>query len=202
MQSGPNAKTFTPASAVLEELHEEAPAGYFTLDWLTSSVHDQSFGLLILLLAIIAVAPGICVVAGLLLLIPAFEMMTGRAVPVFPRWIAARPLPTRHLGAVVQRAIPMLRSLEKIVHPRRPTPPEATKRVVGIAVMLLSARLLLTPIPLSNILPALLIAFISLAYLEEDGVMLSIGLLAALVVLAIDVGIVWEIVHGAKWIAL
>ena len=202
MQSGPNAKTFTPASAVLEELHEEAPAGYFTLDWLTSSVHDQSFGLLILLLAIIAVAPGICVVAGLLLLIPAFEMMAGRAVPVFPRWIAARPLPTRHLGAVVQRAIPMLRSLEKIVHPRRPTPPEATKRVVGIAVMLLSARLLLTPIPLSNILPALLIAFISLAYLEEDGVMLSIGLLAALVVLAIDVGIVWEIVHGAKWIAL
>ncbi len=72
-----------------------------------------------------------------------------------------------------------------------------TKRVVGIAVMMLTARLLLG-IPLSNILPAILIALISLAYLEEDGVMLSIGLLAGIVVLAIDLGLVWEIVHGAK----
>src|SRR5258708_28096662 len=55
----------------------------------------------------------------------------------------------------------MLRYLEKAVCPRRPTPPEATKRVVGIAGLMLSARLILTPIPLSNILPALIIALIS-----------------------------------------
>jgi hypothetical protein len=137
-----------------------------------------------------------------LLLIQAFQMVVGRAAPAFPRWLAARPLPTRHLGAVVQRAIPILRSLEKIVHPRYPTPLVATKRVVGIAVMMLSARLLLAPIPLSNILPAILIALISFAYLEEDGVMLSISLLAGFVVLAVDLGVVWEMVHGARWIAL
>jgi hypothetical protein len=142
-------------------LHDEAPADHFTLDWLTARLNKQSFGLIMLLLAIIAVAPGICVVAGLLLLIQAFQMVVGRAAPTFPRWLAARPLPTRHLGAVVQRAIPILRSLEKIVHPRYPTPLVATKRVVGIAVMMLSARLLLAPIPLSNILPAILIALIS-----------------------------------------
>ncbi len=42
---------------------------------------------------------------------------------------------------------------------------------------MLSARLILTPIPLSNILPALIIALISLAYTEEDGLVLSISLL-------------------------
>jgi len=43
---------------------------------------------------------------------------------------------------------------------------------------------------------------ISLAYLEEDGVVFSIGLLAGFVVFAVDLWVVWEIVHGAKPIAL
>ena len=193
-QNRPDAETFIPASVILQELHNEAPADHFTLNWLTSSLHNQSFGLIMLVLAIAAAAPGICMVAGPLLLIPAFQMIVGRPAPTFPRWIAARPLPTQRLGAVVQRAIPMLRYLEKAVYPRGPTPPEATKRVVGIAVMMLSARLILTPIPLSNILPALIIALISLAYTEEDGLVLSISLLIGFVVIALDLAMVWRIV--------
>jgi hypothetical protein len=104
-------------------------------------LQKQSFGLIMLLFAIVAVAPGISVLGGLLLLIPAFQMSAGRSAPVFPRWIADRSLPTKHLGAVVQRAISMLKYLEKVVWPRCPTPPELTKRVVGIFVVLLSARL-------------------------------------------------------------
>ena len=88
----------------------------------------------------------------------------------------------------------MLKYLEKVVWPRCPTPPELTKRVVGIFVVLLTARLLLMPIPLSNILPAVLIALISLGYLEEDGV--SISLLTAVVVLALDLGLVREVLHA------
>ena len=41
--------------------------------------------------------------------------------------------------------------------------------------MILNVTLVLTPIPLSNIVPALVIAVISLAYLEEDGLLLSLG---------------------------
>jgi hypothetical protein len=96
----------------------------------------------------------------------------------------------------------VLKYLEKVVRPRCPTPPELTKRVVGIFVVLLSARLLLMPIPLSNILPAVLIALISLGYLEEDGLLLSISLLAAVVVLAIDLGLVWNLLNGAKRVGL
>jgi hypothetical protein len=60
----------------------------------------------------------------------------------------------------------------------------------------------LSPIPLSNILPAVLIALISLGYLEEDGLLLSISLLAAIVVLAIDLGLVWNLLNGVKRIGL
>ena len=53
---------------------------------------------------------------------------------------------------------------------------------------------------LSNVVPALVIALISLAYLEEDGFLLSIALLAAIIVLGIELVAVWETVVGAKWI--
>ncbi len=65
---------------------------------------------------------------------------------------------------------------------------------------MLSATLVLIPIPLSNIVPASAIALISLAYLEEDGILLSSALLAAVIVLMSAMVAVWGMVVGAKWI--
>jgi hypothetical protein len=101
----------------------------------------------------------------------------------------------------VQRAVPVLRYLEKLIHPRWPTPLDATKRLVGAVVVLLNITLLFTPVPLSNVVPALVIALISLAYLEEDGLLLSIALLASVIVLAVEFAVVWETILGAKWIS-
>jgi hypothetical protein len=197
-----DARVYIPTSVVLQRLHDEAPTGdHFTLGWLMGSLRKRSFGIIMLLLALVAVAPGVSIVAGLLLMIPAFQMIAGQPAPVFPRRIAAHPFPTRHLAALVQRAVPVLRYLEKVIHPRWPTPLEATKRLVGIVVVILNTTLVFTPIPLSNVVPALVIALISLAYLEEDGLLLSIALLAAVIVLTVELMAVWETVLGAKWIS-
>jgi hypothetical protein len=196
----PDARVLIP-TVVLQRLHDEAPTDHFTLGWLMGSLRKRSFGIIMLLLAVVAIAPGgVSEVAGLLLMIPAFQMIAGQPAPVFPRRIATRPLPTRHLAALVQRAVPVLRYLEKVVHPRWPTPIEATKRLVGAVVVILNTTLVFTPIPLGNVLPALMIALISLAYLQEDGLLLSIALLAAVIVLTVEVAAVWETVLGAKWI--
>ena len=186
---------------MLQRLHDEAPTDHFTLGWLMGSLRKRSFGIIMLLLALVAIAPGVSIVAGLLLMIPAFQMIAGRPAPVFPRRIAARPLPTRHLAALVQRAVPVLRYLEKMIHPRWHTPLEATKRLVGTVVVILNITVVFTPIPLSNVVPAPVIALISLAYLEEDGLLLSIALLAAVIVLTVELVAVWETVLGAKWIS-
>ena len=164
------------------------------------SLRKRSFGIIMLLLALVAIAPGISIVAGLLLMIPAFQMIMGQPAPIFPRRIAAHPFPTRHLAALVQRAVPVLRYFEKVIHPRWPTPLEATKRLVGAVIAILNTTLLFTPLPLSNVVPALVIALISLAYLEEDGLLLSIALLAAVIVLIVELVVIWGTVLGAKWI--
>ena len=185
---------------MLQRLLDEAPKDHFTLGWLMGGLHKRSFGIIMLLLALVAMTPGVSIVAGVLLMIPALQMIVGQPAPVFPRRLAARPLPTRHLAALVQRAVPVLRYLEKVIWPRWPTPFEATKRLVGVVVLILNTTLVFTPIPLSNFVPALVIALVSLAYLEEDGLLLTIALLDAVVVLAIELALVWETVLGAKWI--
>jgi hypothetical protein len=46
----------------------------------------------------------------------------------------------------------------------------------------------------------MVIALISLAYLEEDGLLLSIALAAAVVVLTVEFAVVWQTILGAKWL--
>ena len=200
-RSSPDPHAFIPTSVVLQRLHDEAPADHFTLDWLMGKLRRRSYGIIMILLAMVEIAPGVSVVASLLLLVPAFQMIAGQPAPVFPRRIATRPFPTRHLAALVQRAVPVLRYLERVIHPRWPTPLEATKRLVGAVVLIVDIAVIFTPIPFSNVVPALVIALIALAYLEEDGLLLSIALLAAVIVLAVTVAAVWETVLGAKWIS-
>ncbi|THD65252.1 MAG: hypothetical protein E7813_15530 [Bradyrhizobium sp.] len=52
----------------------------------------------------------------------------------------------------MQRAVPVLRYLEKFIHPLWPTPLDATKRLVCAIVVLLNITLLFTPVPLSNVI--------------------------------------------------
>lgn len=202
-QSGPPADATAPVrtSVVLQRLHDDAPAEHFTLDWLMTRLGKRSYGIILLLLSLVAIAPGISIVAGLLVMIPAWQLISGRPTPAFPRRIAVRRLSTRHLAALVQRAVPVLTYLEKFIQPRLPTLLEKAKRLVGTVIMLLSVALVLAPIPLSNIVPALAIALISLAFLEEDGLALSIALLAALVVLTAALAVIWRTILGAKWIS-
>jgi hypothetical protein len=198
--SASSLSTLIPASVVLQQLHDEAPTDHFTLSWLMQSLRSRSFGIILLLLAVAAIVPGVAMVAGILIMLPACQMITGRLAPSFPRRIAARPLPTRHLAALLQRAVPVLRFLERLIYPRWPMPHEASKRLVGAAVLLLTTVMLFNPIPLSNIVPALVMAIISLAYLEEDGLMLSVALVVAVLVLTAAFAAVWVTVLGAQWI--
>ena len=160
-----------------------------------TGLHDQSYGAIILLFGIAAAAPGVSLPAGFLLLIPAFQMIAGWPSPIFPQWIATRPLPTNKLSTALSRVIPILKVVETAVRPRWPMPLGATRRIVGLVVLLLTVRLVTNPLPASNVLPAALISFIALAYLEADGLMLTIGLLAGLIILAIDARILFDFAH-------
>ena len=52
----------------------EAPGGHFTFGWLMGGPRKLSFGIIMLLLPLVAIAPGVSIAAGLLLMIPAFSV--------------------------------------------------------------------------------------------------------------------------------
>jgi hypothetical protein len=72
---------------------------------------------------------------------------------------------------------------------------EATKRGVGLIILLL-AGILILPFPFSHIIPALVIMLVSFAYLEEDGALLCISLAAALASFSITAATVWATVRA------
>jgi hypothetical protein len=182
-----------PTSRVLDALLDEATAERVSLGWLIDRLGERSFGIILLLLAFLALIPGVSPVAGILLMVPAFQMIRAHAGPVIPRRLARRCFETRRLVAVVRRAVPLLRYLERFIYPRW-TPFEATRRLVGGVVFLVSLTLFV-PVPLSNIPPAVLISLVAFAYLEEDGALLSLALIGAFVLLTIVIsGTIWGLV--------
>jgi hypothetical protein len=196
-----NTKNRAPSSRVLQEVIRQAPPGYVTVGWLTSTLHRHSFGIIMLSLGLLAMTPVGSTVPGLILAVMAVQLIAGRAEPVFPQFIMTRRLPTKQLLRLGGRAIHVLKYLEKLVHPRWPRAFEAAKRAVGVMVLLLTVVLLLTPVPLSNVAPAMVISLISLAYIEEDGLLLSVGFLAAIILIGLGSAAVWGAIVGAVLIS-
>jgi hypothetical protein len=131
----------------------------------------------------------------------AAQMIVGRTQPVFPRFLMTRRLPSKQLLWIGSRAIHVLKYLEKLIHPRWPRTFEVAKRAVGVMVLLLTVVLLLTPVPLSNVVPAMVISVIALAYIEEDGLLLSVGFLAAIILIGLGSAAVWGTIVGAALIS-
>jgi len=189
----------TPTSELLNDLLGDSPDKQVTLGWLVDRLGDRSFGLVLLLLALLGLLPGVSAVAGVLLMAPALQMVLARPGPVFPLRVASRRFETWRLVRVIRHVLPALRWLEQFIRPRWITPFEATKRVVGGIVLLLAGGLLV-PVPLSNVPLALTIALIAFAYLEEDGILLCAALAGAIVLLAAAAAVAWETLSSTGWI--
>lgn len=67
-------------------------------------------------------------------------------------------------------------------------------------VMLLLGLTLISPLPFSQVVSALVILLLAVAYLEEDGVALLVALIAALCSLAATGATVWGAVETIDWI--
>jgi hypothetical protein len=188
-----------PTSVVMQGLLHEAPPDQVSLGWVIERLGERSFGLLMFLLALIALVPGLSGFIGVLLMIPAYQMIIARHAPVLPRFIARRHLPTQRFARLIARTVPLLRRAERLIRPRWPTPLRATKRVVGGIIMLLGVTLI-APIPFSQVMPALIIMLVALAYLEEDGVVLTIALAVAVISLGVTAGAAWGTLAGIHFL--
>jgi hypothetical protein len=171
---------------LLARLLADAPPDRTDIAWFLGKLGDQSFGLLVLVMAIVGLTPGIASFSGFLLAIPSIQMILGHENPALPAFIAKRSISTPHFAKWVNRILPPLRYAEALVHPRLQMSPGATKRVVGF-VNLIMAVTITFPVPFAYIIPTLVIVLIAFAYLEGDGLLLGASFFAALLSLAFSI---------------
>ena len=191
--------TYVPTSVQLAQMLDRAEGPRVSIAWLIEQLGQRSFGLTLLMMAMVGCVPGASIFIGLLMAWPAVQMVLGHDAAALPRLVARREIAVDRLAKIIGIVVPWLAWLERLVRPRWSPPFHTTKRLTGI-VMLLLGLSMASPVPFSQFVPAVAIMLLALAYLEEDGVALSIALAAALVSLAITGVTVWGTVETIDWI--
>jgi hypothetical protein len=166
-------------SDLLEELVSQVPDGPVDLDGLLGRPDRRSFGLILLMLGLLAIIPGVAMIATIVLLFPAAEMMVGRSGPSFPAFLSKRDFDFKRLKRFTARIRPALVAIESVTRPRWNAHRNATDRLVGGLVFVL-ALTAMWPLPFVNIVPGIVIALIAVAYLQEDGALLLAAVVPAI----------------------
>jgi hypothetical protein len=176
-EAPPADETSLPLSALLTEILDGAD-GRITVDRLMQQFGGRALGGLLLIFGLfcaLPLPPGATTVLGAPLLLLAPQMMIGKAAPWLPRRVREHSVDVKDLRRTLPRALPWLRRLEAISRPRLTflfAP--VGQRLIGFVCTLLAIVLIL-PIPLGNMVPALAVTMLSLAVVQRDGVLAIAG---------------------------
>jgi len=182
-------------SAVLEEIKLRAPCERIAIGDLLLAIDDRACAALLFLFAVpnvLPTPPGTSSALGVPLILLSAQLALGRRTPWLPTVITHRSVKQADFVRIVDRLLPLLRRLERVLKPRiasLSTP--LAERVIGVLCLLLSIVLAL-PIPLANIPPAAAICVLALGLFASDG----IGLLLGLGLSIVSLSAVLEIIHA------
>lgn len=171
------------ASELIDDLVEAFPGERISVGEMLDRLESRAHGLLLLVLALpmcVPNVPGISTIFGILMLLPAAQLVIGAR----RLWVPARVRSWAIDGAALRRTlrmgVPMLRRIEMVVRPRW----SAFTRfplTIGVGLQtLLMAFILILPIPFANWPPGMTVALSALALLQRDGVLMLLTIPAAI----------------------
>ncbi len=197
--SGPAAKA--TLSLMLQTLAHDDSRERISVGDLLAALGDRALAALLFVFAVpnvLPVPPGTSVILGAPLVFLAAQLAFGLR-PWLPAVIARRTMPRSDFALLVQRIGPWLARAERLLRPRAvrlALPP--MEYLVGVVCLLLAVVLVL-PVPLGNMLPALAISLLALGILERDGLWILAGLAAAAVSAVVVSGVVFALVKATVY---
>ena len=162
---------------------------------------DRATAALLFIFAFPNVLPtltGTSTVLGAPLIFLAAQLTLGRA-PWLPAFVAKRSMSRADFSSLVTRVVPWLLRAESLLRPRLGAlarPP--IEHLIGLLALLLAVVLVL-PIPLGNVLPALAISLLALGVLERDGVWVLAGLAVAVAAASVVSGVVFAMIKAGVY---
>jgi hypothetical protein len=161
------------------------------------SERDRAFALLVVLLGLpncLPMPPPIPLVCGLVLLVIAIQIVAGMSAPWLPRRLLDQSIARATVEKAVNRAVPLLRRLERWSRPRLSVFDGAVgMRGMGVLILALALALIVAPPFFGQIPLGLAVSLIGLGLVERDGFVVLIGLLIGGVGVGISIGFVYTL---------
>lgn len=149
-----------------------------TLQEIIDALAERSFGFLLLLFGLvsaIALVPLMATIMGMPLLFFSLQMVAGAKTPWLPAFIANHAFAKTDLEQSIARGIPIMRFIERLCQPRLLFLTGGIgERLLGVIVFLL-ALVITLPGPGTNFLPGIATAFMAIAIINRDGLLVLIG---------------------------
>ncbi len=190
--------TAPKTSALLRDILIALEGETTTLEQVLVSLGRRSFGGVLVMLSALAIIPGVSVITGLLIMIVGIQMLLGAPYPGLPAFIRGMELDTENLRRFGDRVAQQIEWIERSVRPRwqlLTDPPIA--RLIALSVVILGAVMMI-PLPLTNLGPAIAILVIAIGQLERDGVVIVAGLLIGLLAFAVALLALLVLIAGVK----
>jgi hypothetical protein len=193
LTAGPTTKV--TLSFILQALAHDDSRERISVADLLAALGDRALAAMLFVFAVpnvLPVPPGTSAILGTPLVFLAAQLAFGRQ-PWLPAVIARRTMTRADFAALVRRISPWLARAERLLRPRLTSlalPP--MEYLVGLVCLTLAVVLVL-PVPLGNMLPALAISLLALGTMERDGAWILAGLAAAVVSAVVVSGVVFAI---------
>lgn len=191
--AGPDKTEPKRTTDVLLETIQKVEGERVSIGQLIDGLGERAYGILMLLFAlptILPAPPGMSAVTGMPIVVFSLQLMIGHPHPWLPGFLRSRSILRTDLMAVLTKAEPWLRRVERVTRPRFTHLVDGRmERLAGVIVFLLSIVLIL-PIFMGNIFPSIAIALIALALMERDGIALIAGYVSAVASTVIAFGFI------------
>jgi hypothetical protein len=166
-------------SAVLRAVADSAEGESISIGRIIEAFGERAFGLVLILFSlpnsVPAVPPGVAGIFGTPVLIFGIQMMLGHRRPWLPKTFMRREIPLSKFRKMIDVTEPKLQWLERFCKPRLTGLfGMVGDRAVGLFAVLV-ALCVLIPFPGTNLPPSIALVIVSLAVIEEDGILLIIG---------------------------
>lgn len=183
-------------SQILREILANNPdVEDFTVEKIVNSIGETSFGTSLMFFAIPEVVPipvpGLAAIVVIPTAVISGQMAVGHKQIRLPKFILKKTVPRKALAAAIRAILPILEKVEKVSKPRWKwaTTPVA-KRLLGVFIFILALSIAF-PMPGFNMPQAISTFIIALGLVEDDGILVTAGVIGGLASLALLGGVVF-----------
>lgn len=155
---------------------------HVTIKHLIDFLHERGFGFILLMLSIpmalpIPVPPGINILLASPLILLCAQQAIGRRSVWLPNWMMGKGISKKRMKTIIHKTIPWFKRIEKICKPRFALFTSGmASHIVGILGLIMALAICI-PLPLTNTVPSLGIALMSIGLIMRDGLAVFAGAL-------------------------